>query len=107
MREQDRFRWTPVECIDFNRHGMAIAAARPLAEGSRLTVALEALDVRLEAINAVVHNCRRLHGAWRCGVQFRPAAAQTGDALSATEALIRLEQRLQNVDESCSRSPTE
>ncbi len=96
MRERNRFRWTPVECIDFNRHGMAIAATRPLPEGTRLSIALEALELRIEAIHAVVHNCRQIHGSWRCGLQFRPDPPETRDGIATARLLSDLEKRLED-----------
>ncbi len=84
VREHDKYRWMPTECIDFNRHGMAISSSRPLTEGTRLIVAMEGVQSRLDEVLAVVHNCRQQHGTWRCGLQFRPQVEDGSTEVAAT-----------------------
>lgn len=84
------------QALDFDRHGMALQVSRPIAPGTHLLLSIDSGPVAVEAIDAVVHNCREWTEGFRCGVQFRvtdliPDEAPLRVALCAIES--RLAQR--------------
>lgn len=82
--------------LEFDRHGMALQVDRPIIPGTHLLLRIEDEQLAVDALDAVVHNCREWPPGFRCGVQFRHAL-DVGDDAPLHVALRAIERRLQDI----------
>lgn len=85
-----------VFALDFDRHGMALQVDRPIAPGTYLLLNIEAEQLAVDSLEAVVHNCREWSEGFRCGIQFRHAL-NIPDEVPLRSALCEIEQRLTEI----------
>ncbi len=94
LRPRGRLSTLPARALDFNRHGMAVHTAMPLAKDRVVYLSLSHGEVRLDNLVGVVHNCVRQGEHFRSGILFRTASGLQHDRALVKELLRRLEDEL-------------
>jgi len=95
-----RFPWPRItaDVLDFNRYGMSLRLARPLATNQTVDIELDFGVLHIEGVVGVIHNCRSLRdGGYRCGIQFRTGAATQLDRNQIRSQLAGLEREVATV----------
>lgn len=94
LRPRGRLGTIEAQALDFNRHGMAVHTAMPLAKDRIVYLSLEHPEMRLDHLVGVVHNCVRQGARFRSGILFRTGSALQQDRALVKEQLARLEAAL-------------
>jgi hypothetical protein len=94
LRQRGRLSRTLVRVLDFNRFGIAVLVAEPLAKEKQIFLTLSYGELRLDNVIGVVHNCIAQGDGFRCGIQFRTRSDLQFDNDKIEHGLLALETSL-------------
>jgi hypothetical protein len=94
LRQRGRLGRTPASVLDFNRFGIAVLVAAPLAKEKQIFLTLSCGEIRLDNVVGVVHNCIAQGDGFRCGIQFRTRSDLQFDKDQVEHDLLALENSL-------------
>ncbi len=94
LRLKGQFGRTPVQVLDFNRHGLAVRSDRPLPKDQVVFLSLDDGQQTLDRVIGVVHNCLDQDGGFRCGILFRTQSSLQFDREMVEKQLRVMERTL-------------
>ncbi|MBU6949910.1 PilZ domain-containing protein [Hahella sp. HN01] len=90
-----------VNCIDFNRYGMAFHSSQKFRLGEKIELCFRGRYIAENGIQAQIVNCREHEHGFRYGIQFAYCASSRDYSREVDNALSRIEGLFSKAQEAC------